>query len=361
MFGFFRFLKELFNGTYFTHDSHGNKLTEDYNPTNGASAWSFPDGSTDHPIGALFNRRNWQNVASDTKSGADSVVSSLTGVSGIGDLIKSLTNRITANELTGAEREQNTFNAEQAQIDRAWQEQMSNTAYQRSVADMRSAGVNPALAMNNGGASTPSGAMASGSGAGLGASMSELMSLFMMKPQIRLMEKQGDAALINAQANKESASAQTKNADTRVFESETARMLANNAIRLGDNTIEFTQKQMESISQQIKESESRIELQDIERACKEFHLQYDKDTAETNKALLIQQIAYRAVEMSHLQQLDKESLQKISLMSAEEAGIAWQKEHPKLANIVGASGAITGVIGNVVKGSASAVLGRWSK
>lgn len=281
--------------------------------------------------------------------------------SGLGRFISALTNRIMANGLTGAEREQNTFNAEQAQIDRAWQEQMSNTAYQRSVADMRSAGVNPALAMNNGGASTPSGAMASGSGAGLGASMSELMSLFMMKPQIRLMEKQGDAALINAQANKESASAQTKNADTRVFESETARMLANNAIRLGDNTIEFTQKQMESISQQIKESESRIELQDIERACKEFHLQYDKDTAETNKALLIQQIAYRAVEMSHLQQLDKESLQKISLMSAEEAGIAWQKEHPKLANIVGASGAITGVIGNVVKGSASVVLGRWSK
>lgn len=62
-------------------------------------------------------------------------------------------------------REQMQFSAAQAKNQMDFQERMSNTQYQRAMADMRAAGLNPILAYQQGGAGTPSGASGQSAGA----------------------------------------------------------------------------------------------------------------------------------------------------------------------------------------------------
>lgn len=58
------------------------------------------------------------------------------------------------------------YTSSEAKIQREFQAEMSGSEWQRGVADMRKAGLNPALAYQQGGASSPGGAMGSGAAGG---------------------------------------------------------------------------------------------------------------------------------------------------------------------------------------------------
>lgn len=91
-------------------------------------------------------------------------------ISGILSAIKPFQSLIGAGLSFIGGQNQNVASAEAAQRQMDFQEQMSNTSYQRQVEDLKAAGINPMLVTKLGGASTPPGAMPSFVNPGLAAS-----------------------------------------------------------------------------------------------------------------------------------------------------------------------------------------------
>lgn len=95
---------------------------------------------------------------------------------------------------------QNRANKQIAREQMQFQERMRNTAYQSAVKDMQLAGLNPALAYQQGGAATPSGASAQmeNAAAPLAAGLTSAGQAAMMAEQVRLQGAQADKTAAEA-------------------------------------------------------------------------------------------------------------------------------------------------------------------
>ena len=128
--------------------------------------------------------------------------------------VASLASRaINQNESDRVRREQNIFNKYEAQRAREWNQQMDSTKYQRTVADMQAAGVNPALAMQ-GGVTTQASSNATASAANVGPAqidLSQVAQLAMQSQSLKIQDK-----LANAEIRLKNADAELKEKDAKV-------------------------------------------------------------------------------------------------------------------------------------------------
>lgn len=104
--------------------------------------------------------------------------------------ISNLWNAYTGSGLTDQQIMQNEYSTSEREAAQGFEERMSNTAFQRQVADMKEAGVNPAIMYGTGsnGASTPSSSGMSFSGLTSMATISDLIQLATLKPTIENMK-----------------------------------------------------------------------------------------------------------------------------------------------------------------------------
>lgn len=109
---------------------------------------------------------------------------------GVGNAADSFVDKNLGTGLTPAEKEANEFTHNERIQAQDWTAQREDTYYQRTMADMAAAGINPLMAA--GGSAGTSSSSGGSSVSPQSGSLSDLLAIVTLKPQIELMKAQAD-------------------------------------------------------------------------------------------------------------------------------------------------------------------------
>lgn len=265
----------------------------------------------------------WQNLSGQYVSNSTFVSDQnkdtfLFANNGLGNLISSLAARLTGAELTGAEREANKFSHDEAQLAFNRELEASNTAYQRKVADMQAAGINPMMAASSGVSLPSSSSVASVSPSAAAFQLGDILNLYRLNKLLPLEVEQAQANIAKTRADANKVVSDTKAVDITNKYLEESEQLRLEGIR---NANRLSESQRDMIIENISKTKEEVKK-----------LIAETKNEEEKRSLIIAQIAVENANVRRIAELlpfeqklmDAQTSASRASAAAQFAQAAWQ-------------------------------------